>query len=252
MAKEKILIIVKTYPVPSSSYGELVCTTGVLENGNFIRLYPIDYRYRAYWEWYKKYQWVEVDIEKNTKDPRPESFRPRPGTRIIQLTEPLPTANKWEKRKKHVLLNGVQTMCELQTFSQKVRSLGIIKPKEIIDIEIGTSDRNWKPSIQQQFKQLHLFGPAHKPLEKIPYDFSYVFKCEHPKCNGHKMTILDWELGQNYRNMRDKYDENTAVEKVKQKFLNQMCAPNIDTHFFVGTVLQFGTWVVLGVFWPKK
>jgi hypothetical protein len=31
-----------------------------------------------------------------------------------------------------------------------------------------------------------------------------------------------------------------------------MCASNIDTHFFVGTVLSHGTWVILGVFWPKK
>ncbi len=43
-----------------------------------------------------------------------------------------------------------------------------------------------------------------------------------------------------------------AAQKVKQKYYDAMCAPNIDTHVFVGTVLAHGTWVVLGVFWPKK
>lgn len=38
MTKLKILITVKTYPIPSQKYDELVCTAGVTENGEFIRL----------------------------------------------------------------------------------------------------------------------------------------------------------------------------------------------------------------------
>lgn len=67
------------------------------------------------------------------------------------------------------------------------------------------------------------------------------------------MMIEDWELGQLYRSMKDKFrDPNMAAQKVKQKYYDAMCAPNIDTHVFVGTVLAHGTWVILGVFWPKK
>jgi hypothetical protein len=63
----------------------------------------------------------------------------------------------------------------------------------------------------------------------------------------------DWEVGQLFRSMRDKYkDEKIACEKVRQKLLNQMCGSTIDTHFFVGTVLQHNTWIVVGCFWPKK
>lgn len=40
----KVLITVKTYPVPSTKYDELVCTAGVTEPGDFIRLYPINFR----------------------------------------------------------------------------------------------------------------------------------------------------------------------------------------------------------------
>ena len=41
MAKTKVLITVTTYPLPSRSYDELVCTAGVLENGDWIRIYPV-------------------------------------------------------------------------------------------------------------------------------------------------------------------------------------------------------------------
>jgi hypothetical protein len=67
------------------------------------------------------------------------------------------------------------------------------------------------------------------------------------------MMVEDWEICELYRAMRDKYrNEEVAIEKVKQKYLSQICDPAIDTHFYVGTVLQHGTWVILGVFWPKK
>ena len=41
MTKQKVLITVTTYPLPSRSYDELVCTAGILENGQWIRIYPV-------------------------------------------------------------------------------------------------------------------------------------------------------------------------------------------------------------------
>jgi hypothetical protein len=140
--KLKVLITVKTYPLPSAGYQELVCTGGVLEDGSFIRLFPIDYRYRPYWQWYKKYQWVEVEVEKNEKDPRPESYRPVDGSVIRPLGEPLSTKNNWAERKRYVLRKGIQTMCGLQSMSQEQCSFGIIRPKEISDFIIEKTERD--------------------------------------------------------------------------------------------------------------
>ena len=42
--KLRVLITVKTYPIPSSRYDELVCTAGVTETGDLVRLYPINFR----------------------------------------------------------------------------------------------------------------------------------------------------------------------------------------------------------------
>ena len=51
----RVLITVKTHPIPSSKYDELVCTAGVTETGDFVRLYPINFRDLSYDKQYKKY-----------------------------------------------------------------------------------------------------------------------------------------------------------------------------------------------------
>ncbi|MBI4702908.1 MAG: hypothetical protein HY744_17460 [Deltaproteobacteria bacterium] len=251
--RKRVLITVKTYPLPSKSYQELVCTAGVLEDGSFIRLYPVDFRYRPYWQWYKKYQWVDVDVEKNADDDRKESYRPV-LTSIKPLGEPLDKKKKWAARRQYVLAQGAKSMETLWDLQQQDNvSLGIVRPKVIEDFVVEPDDLEWKPEWKVLFQQMSLFGPAQKPLEKIPSKFSYRFRCDDARCNGHKMMIEDWEVGQLYLQMRDKYgDPKVAVEKVRQKFFDQMCAPDVDTHFYVGTVLKYGSWIVLGVFWPKK
>ena len=62
MAKEKVLITVKTYPTISEKYKELACTAGFREDGSWIRLYPIPFRLLDQEQQYKKYQWVEVSL----------------------------------------------------------------------------------------------------------------------------------------------------------------------------------------------
>ena len=65
MAKTKVLITVKTYPAISGKYEELVCTAGFTEEGNWIRIYPIQFRKKSFDEQYKKYDWIEIDLVKN-------------------------------------------------------------------------------------------------------------------------------------------------------------------------------------------
>jgi len=250
--KKKILITVKTYPLPSKKYLELVCTAGILEDGSFIRLYPIDYRYRKIYQWYKKYQWIEVEVEKNYKDSRKESYRPILDTIRIQ-GEPLDTKNGWAKRKDIVLKHPVLSMEELWEMQKKDNtSLGLVKPKEILDVIYEPDSEKWKAKWRADINQLNLFGPQRKPIEKIPYKFKYHFKCNDIRCRGHKMMIEDWEIGQLYRNevQRLKNKEN-AAQGVRNKLLN-MCSEKRDSYFFVGTVLKYGTWIIAGVFWPPR
>ena len=99
--------------------------------------------------------------------------------------------------------------------------------------------------------QLSLFE-KNKPLEKIPYKFIYYFICEEAGCKGHRQMIEDWEVMELYRKMRDGFGEKEALDRVKEKFLDKICSPERDTYFYVGTILRYGTWIILGIFWPPK
>ena len=174
----KVLITVMTYPHPSRGYQELVCTAGLTELLEWVRLYPIDYRYRPKGQQFHKYQWIEVQLDPHAKsnDTRKESRRPYPDS-IRILGEPISTKNNWTDRRGLIDRVPHHTVNQLKTLhtNEKV-SLGVVRPSRIIDLEIREADPEWKPEWQNLFSQMTLFGPPQKPLRKIPYSFHYVVR----------------------------------------------------------------------------
>jgi hypothetical protein len=256
--KIRILITVKTYPIPSKKYEELVCTAGVSEAGDFIRLYPINFRELDYGKKYKKYQWMEVMAKRHVgRDVRKESYRPDSST-ISMLGEPMGTdSGTWKTRAQYVLTKKSTSMEQLWE-KQKVdrTSLGIFKPLKVNDLIAIADDPDWKPSFKAALQQQKLWDDrttTKQPPRKIPWKFQYKFQCDDDRCNGHKMMIEDWEVGALFWNcVEDGATSEEAAASVRKKFLEEICGDNKDTHFFVGTVLGFGTWVIVGTFWPKK
>ena len=105
MGITRVLIAVKTYPTISSKYDELVCTAGFLEDGSWIRIYPISFRKKDYEQQYSKYDWIELDLVKNKSDFRPESYRPYSADTSIAIVDKINTDNNWQIRKETVLKN---------------------------------------------------------------------------------------------------------------------------------------------------
>jgi len=101
----KVLITVKAYPTLSSKYDELVCTAGFDEDGNWIRIYPIPFRKLDDYSKFKKYQWIELDLIKNSSDFRPESYKPVNIDKITPGDWLDSEKGKWTKRKEFVLKN---------------------------------------------------------------------------------------------------------------------------------------------------
>jgi hypothetical protein len=254
----KVLITVKTYPIPSSRYDELVCTAGVAENGDFIRLYPVNFRDLPFSQQYRKYQWLEVDASKHIgRDSRKESYRP--NCESIQLVgEPILSTNNWSDRARYALANKSQSMEHLHAQQEADRtSLGVFKPKRIDDLVVSADTDKWKPGFEAALRQQRLWETrkaSRVAPRKIPYKFQYRFECDDACCSGnHQMMIEDWEVGALYWRCVDAgATPQEAAKSVKEKFLDQMCASDRDTHFYVGTILAHPkSWVVIGVFWPK-
>jgi hypothetical protein len=244
-----------TYPHPSESHQELVCAAGITEVGEWVRLYPIDYRYRPVHQQFRKYQWIEIGLAKQgaKNDNRRESRNPDLES-IRLLGGPLSTEENWRSRREIIDRLPHRTRLELEAlYDSEKASLGIVRPTEIIDLKVEEVDREWKPQWQAVLNQFSLFSGPPKHLEKLPYRFTYVFRCADTGEKPHTAMIEDWELGVLYRKEVERLgDEKAAVASVRKKFFDEICSPLRDTRFFMGTVFPYNTWVVIGVFWPPK
>ncbi len=108
MGLTKVLITVTTYPLPSRSYDELVCTAGVLESGDWIRIYPVPLSFLIDLKGSGKvnnvkYTWVELEVNKRTDDFRLESYSLKHyDFRDLVVHNRLDTEQNWQQRKDFV------------------------------------------------------------------------------------------------------------------------------------------------------
>lgn len=260
--KQRILITVKTYPTLSKKYGETVCTAGVREDGTWVRMYPVPFRRLNEKEQYKKYDWVECQLVRSTKDSRPETYHPVDQTEL-QPVDHINTDNHWRERRR-ILLKNAKVFTSLDEVIAKAKaneiSLAVFKPSKIVDfICKAEEDPHWDPTKVQKMrdrtKQYELFDD-HKWREtfdlipKLPYSFSYKFEDENGKLS--KLRVFDWEIGQLYWNCLKSTNKNEAeaLAKVKQKYFDTFS--KTDLHFFLGTTQQFHSvapnpWIIIGV-----
>lgn len=264
MALTKVLITVKTYPTLSFKYDELVCTAGFKEDGSWIRIYPVQFRQRPYAQQYKKYQWIEIDLVKNEKDFRPESFRPvSHETDIKLLSEVPPDGDAWHERRKLVLGKVYYNLEELigEAKNKSIQtSLAVFKPTKVKDFLVEPVDREWSKEKIASLQQLNLFASAtddkSEIVKKLPYKFSYRF--EDNKGKSSTLMIEDWEIGALFWNEMQRHnDEVKAVASVTAKYFDDF-AKTKDLHLFMGTTFEFhlknapNPFVIIGTFHPKE
>jgi len=247
---KKALIVVRTYPTPAKKGAEVSCTAAITDSGEWLRLFPVPWRYLAAEEQFRRYQWVEVIVEK-ASDPRPESYKlTQNGIKII--SPQLSSDNEWHLRREIIEPLRAHCLCCLVKGrdTNGYPTLGVFKPRTIEKLIITSEDPSWTPAQQAILTQGHLFAEKPKQqLEKIPYKFQYRFLCDDAECKGHTLSCTDWEMAEAYRRWRDQYGEQWE-EKFRQKFETEMIN-KFDTHFFVGTVHQHpGSWIIVGLFYP--
>lgn len=262
MAKERVLIVVKTYPTLSQKYTELVCTAGFREDGSWIRIYPSPFRFLTDDQRYKKYQWIELDLAKNRKDPRPESYNPV-NIDDITLGDVIGTEQGWAHRKTLIYKsNTIHTNLATIIAGAKSNtySLAIFKPTEILDFIIEDADPDWEINKLEAAKaaldQGSLFDEStsndFKIMPKLPFKFKYRFVDDAGKESN--MMIEDWEIGQLYWSCRKTAGPQEAANKVRQKYLDDF-ARTKDLHLFLGTTRRWhasapNPYLIIGTFHP--
>ena len=257
--EHRILIWGKTYPEISVKYYETVCTGGVLEDGSFVRLYPIPFRYLTDGQTFTKYQWIRARIKKSNEDHRPESYK-------IDAASIMPEGNiptdkfRWFDRSIHVFKNEfyqfptVDTLLEAN--KKKKTSMGFIRPAFIDKIELENRPEKDNDTYlrkisanQEKLKQQQLFPlatPAElKKLQFLSSRFKVHWRCHEPKCLGHNMSILDWEV---YELARIQGTEKTLTI-IREK----LDLAKYDVGFFLGSLKAYPNWFAIGGIWyPQK
>ena len=261
--KKRVFILAKTYPTISEKYTELVCTAGVLENGSWIRLYPVPFRKLDIDQEYPKYTWIEVDAERNTKDFRPETFRPTlTSIRVERGTKRV----DWDMRHR-IIFKNKKVYTSLQELIDKAKadktSLAVFKPTKILDFVAEEGERDWDANklaiLKGLSQQVNLFqtpeeiAEEFKLVPKVPYKFFYRFEDDTGKSS--KLMIEDWEIGMLYFNCLKQAggNERAAIEKVREKYYDYFITR--DLHFFLGTTLQWhnvsaNPFIIIGVYYP--
>ena len=262
MARERILVTVKTYPTLSKKYGETVCTAGIRTDGSWVRIYPVPFRRLEEAERYRKYDWIECDLHHRTADPRPESFTPADLSELYPVGR-VSTADNWSERRR-LLLENAQVYDRLDDVIEGAKanemSLAVFKPTTITKFIWEREDREWDPQKVEEMRTLHSqldllednsWRDTFKIIPKLPYSFSYRFQDSTGRRS--ELQILDWEAGALFWNCLESAngDEMQALRKVREKYFDAFL--ETDLHFFLGTTQQFHSfapnpWVIVGVF----
>jgi hypothetical protein len=258
----RVFITFMTYPAPSGKNNEIVCTAGIGEDGRWIRIYPVDYRYLDAQRKYAKWQWILADLgEPSNGDQRRESHKINIDTIQLQDIWNSQSDKDWELRRGLIDPMPVHTYLQLrqmweadQLADRPRTSLGVVEPTEILDLTVEKRDEpDWSDTDLAKLSQLRIFGPQVEQLRKLPVIFRVKFRCKDSE-KPHEIMIEDWETGVLFWNCRWKGDsEEAAIAKVREKYVGDVLnLAKRDVRLFMGTIMAKNTWLVIGVFAPPK
>ena len=230
--KQRICILVKAFPQPSQKYEETVCCAGVTEDGRLLRLYPIPYRRLKKEQQFQRFDWVEMDITKDS-DHRPESYKVLPDSiRIVQLSSALKPEQKvrlW----KPFIADSLQALKEENV--KTGRSLGIVKPDP--DSVKFSAKPIREASAEDQALTNNLYRQASlldteplKELHKPEFTFEYRFTSAG---HTHEMKIHDWEVAAAYYQYKKRYGDKT-LEMLSNEYGSNI--PRQNLHIILGTM----------------
>lgn len=260
--RERILILAKTYPSPSAKHVETSCVAGINRDGLMRRLYPVPFRMIEQDQQFKKWQWIEVGVEKAATDHRPESYKMDIGS--LEVKEQVTSKNGWggrwewlDKMPRFSSYHEIEKVCQ-----EDGLSLALLCPKRILGLEIRDArNKEWTDEEKEKLVRAQIQGSLFsetqakqqvKELRKVPFDFYYFYVCDTPdgekEC---KHKIVDWEAGALFWKMYQQHGTNGWRDKFRAKLEDDLAAR--DLMFLMGNQHRFqDQWLIISLFYPPK
>ena len=263
-AMRRILVTVKAAPITTKNHGECICTAGITDEGEFIRVYPVPLQLWKEGKGFKKFDWIEVECEESTDEilERKESHHLKSNSPIKIIDRSLSTEREggdWSGRNDVVLRLRAKSIETLKEDALNDRtSLGLIRVGQVFDFYKGGEMSDEEKGMKRLYQAILDLEEGERPmvgktwvLQQMPHIFKYRFQCDDLGCPTHDMTCEDWEAFESYRRWRSNYpDEDVLWQKMKQRYLNWMAGR--DLHFFMGTHNRYGNWLIIGLYYPPK
>ncbi len=259
--KERILILAKTYPSPSTKYSETSCVAGITEHGVMRRLFPVPFRLIEKGQQFKKWQWIETMVEKAPADHRTESHKIYVDT--ITCGETIEPKRDWVERLPWI--DKIPTFTNYEEIEATRQSQGmtiaLLRPRQLVELQITDADKpEWteeeKAVLVRDEMQGNLFTEEQarqqvNQLLKVPFDFHYRYVCDTPdgeKTFRHK--IIDWEAGALFWNCRKSHGIGWKTP-FRAKLEEQL--PGRNLMFLMGNQHRFPhQWIIISVLYPPK
>ncbi|MCA8948576.1 MAG: hypothetical protein KDE27_03695 [Planctomycetes bacterium] len=229
----RILVLGKTYPSYSQSYDELSCTGGLhADTLAMVRLHPINFRDLPAPQRFSDWHWIEADIAKDDRDPRPESYRVAPGSiRVHQIVTKAEERRNWLERTPHYF----GSLEELKARQAKDgTSLGVIRPARLTGNRVvprPPSERAaWQAKEKVLFSQLRMFGQPRR-IDFPDLEFKVGWECADTDCPGHEMSFHNWGLHELSRKL---VDDEQRREKVRAKMDQLLDERERDVYLMLG------------------
>jgi len=258
---ERILILAKTYPSPSAQYVETSCVAGISQDGAMRRLFPVPFRMIEDRQQFRKWQWIEVRVEKAPKDHRPESHKIYVDT--INCGDVIDTkkawSGRWEWLEKIPTFDSYDAI-EATRLADGL-SLALLRPKRLVGLDISKArNPDWtdeeREKLLQEQMQGNLFDEIEerrqvKQLRKVPFDFHYRYVYDTPEGEKErKHKIVDWEAGALFWKCRERH--GTDWEKPFRAKLEEDLGAK-DLMFLMGNQHRFqDQWLIISLVYPPK
>lgn len=268
----QVLMIVKTYPTPSTKYGELVCTAGIrLDTHQWVRIYPYPFRLIEQDYQFTKYDIIELPLERATGDPRVESYKLHDIDKIVKVGHVPSQDSQWTERMRHVrpsALNSVRGLMDgmfpVQGWGPSILPVAVRSDSATLLAEPQSEE--WPADdfakLQQAKVRLEtdLFATGDlatrfRELRRPPFKF----RLRYTDLAGVEYThlLLDWEIAQLFFKMRQKHGTDAmALEKVKHKIEREIFAPDREVFLVLGNIHHRfrdpEKIAVDGFIWPRR
>lgn len=249
---KKVLVLVKTYPTPSQTMNETVCTAGLTEDGEWIRIYPVPFRYLSGDQQFRVFDWVQCDLEKRPvgKDSRPESHHVDfDSIRIVGYLD-----SHRDVLDRYDLVHSTErpSLEALQEEHRNTRaSLGLFRPGRMYGLSFEPDTPNWSPEERIKLSQMSLFVDPAKmvPLRKVPYKIYVVFESADTG-KSHKLRMTGWEYNFTFLKLLDQYpcEPEKAQLELNSRWMKNFSEDRLG-YLIAGTPLaqdRFGTFIIIG------